>query len=86
MRKGLKRLAYLAKRSPSTCTREDLEWFGPLERNTLLHCVLDCCGSLSVESLSLVQKGLLCNVACLPFYNQGGMYKDTETRHVSPGT
>jgi hypothetical protein len=22
-------------------TREDLEWFGPSERNTLLHCVLD---------------------------------------------
>jgi hypothetical protein len=34
-------------------TREDLEWFGPPERNTLLHYVLDCCESLRAESLSL---------------------------------
>jgi hypothetical protein len=34
-------------------TREDLEWFGPPERNTLLHCVLDCCESLRAESLIL---------------------------------
>jgi hypothetical protein len=47
MRKGLKRFVCLAKRSSSTWTREDLEWFGSPERNTLLHCVLDCCGSLS---------------------------------------
>jgi hypothetical protein len=53
MRKGLKRFACLAKRSPNTRTREDLEWFGPPECNTLLHCVLDCCGSLRAECLSL---------------------------------
>jgi hypothetical protein len=31
-----------------TRAREGLEWFGPLERNTLLHCVMYCliaCGS-----------------------------------------
>jgi hypothetical protein len=67
MRKGLKRFACLAKRSPSTRTREDLEWFGPPERNTLLHCVLDCCGSLRDESLSPLSV-----LRALPFIAQGG--------------
>jgi hypothetical protein len=53
MRKGLKCFACPAKRCLNTRTHEDLEWFGPLERNTLLHCVLDCCGSLRAESLRL---------------------------------
>jgi hypothetical protein len=66
MRKGLKRFACLAKRSPNTRTCKDLEWFGPPERNTLLHCVLDCCGSLRAESLSFcwVRVVTLC---ALPF-------------------
>jgi hypothetical protein len=71
-------------------TREGLEWFGPPERNTLLHCVLDWCESLRAESLSLssVYPGVsvlffllsLCNVACLPFYSSRG----ERTRVLSP--
>jgi hypothetical protein len=26
----------------NTRTHKDLEWFGPPERNTLLHCVMYC--------------------------------------------
>jgi hypothetical protein len=64
-------------------TREDLEWFRPSERNTLLHFVLDCCESLRAESLSLSSVCPFCNVACLPFYNsRGGEYKGVEPRYV----
>jgi hypothetical protein len=59
-------------------TREDLEWFGAPERNTLLHYVLDCCESLRAESLSL---SLVCPLVTLhasPFIAQGGAYKGAE--------
>jgi hypothetical protein len=74
MRKGLKRFACLAKRSPSTWTHKDLEWYGPPERNTLLHYVLDCCGSLRVQSLTLSVS------RALPFIAQGGHVQ----RHWTP--
>jgi hypothetical protein len=48
MRKGLSILPIMQDGWMNTRTREGLEWFGPPERNTLLHCVLDCCGSLRV--------------------------------------
>jgi hypothetical protein len=48
MRRGLSVLPVMQDGRMNIRTREDLEWFGPPERNTLLHCVLDCCGSLRV--------------------------------------
>jgi hypothetical protein len=67
-------------------THEDLEWFGPPERNTLLHCVLDCCESLRAESLSLSS---VCvppvTLRAFPFIAQGGAYKGNGPRHVGPG-
>jgi hypothetical protein len=37
-----------------TRAHEGLEWFGPLERNTLLHCELYCSRAcMSLESLRL---------------------------------
>jgi hypothetical protein len=72
MRKGLKRFACLCKRSLSTWTCEGLEWFRPPERNTLLHCVLDCCRRLRAESLSLVWASPLVTLCALPFIAQGG--------------
>jgi hypothetical protein len=84
--KGLKRFACLAKRSSNTLTREDLEWFGPPERNTLLHCVLDCCGELKLGvSLNDLRLSPLTLHASL-FIVQGGMYKGSELRHVGSGT
>jgi hypothetical protein len=65
--------------------REDLEWFRPPERNTLLHCVLDCCGSLRAESLSLCSSFRV-SLHASPFITKGGTYKGTEPRHVGPGT
>jgi hypothetical protein len=50
------------------------------ERNTLLHYVLNCCGRLRAESLSLSVS------RALPFIAQGGTYKDTEPQHVGLGT
>jgi hypothetical protein len=43
-RRGLS--VFLATRlvDQHTRAREGLEWFGPLERNTLLHCVMYCLG------------------------------------------
>jgi hypothetical protein len=52
-------------------TREDLEWFGPPERNTLLHCVLDCCESLRAKSLSLSSVYVV-TLHTSPFIAQGG--------------
>jgi hypothetical protein len=44
-RRGLS--VFLATRlvDQHTGTREGLEWFGPPERNTLLHCVMYCLGA-----------------------------------------
>jgi hypothetical protein len=42
MRRGLSVLLVSWKMGRSTRTHKDLEWFGPLERNTLLHCVMYC--------------------------------------------
>jgi hypothetical protein len=66
MRRGLSVLPVMRDGWTNTRTREGLEWFGPPERNTLLHCMLDCCGSLRVWV------NLCCNVACLPFYSWRG--------------
>jgi hypothetical protein len=55
-----------------TRAHEGLEWFGPPERNTLLHCVMYCLRRL-YELMSVCLKlGLrapLCNVVCLPLYS-----------------
>jgi hypothetical protein len=40
MRRGLSVLPVSWIRDEHTRTHEGLEWFGPPERNTLLHCVL----------------------------------------------
>jgi hypothetical protein len=50
MRRGLSVLPVSRENGMNTRTHEGLEWFGPPERNTLLHCVLDCCRSF--ESLN----------------------------------
>jgi hypothetical protein len=47
-RRGLSVLLVTRLVDKHTRAREGLEWFGPLERNTLLHCVMYCliaCGS-----------------------------------------
>jgi hypothetical protein len=63
-----------------TRTHEGLEWFGPPERNTLLHCVV------LLVSLSL-NESPLCNVTCFPFYSsRGARTTGTEPRHVGLGT
>jgi hypothetical protein len=53
------------------------------ERNTLLHCVLDCCESLRAESLSLSLSKCVRPFVTLhasPFIAQGG----ARTRVLSP--
>jgi hypothetical protein len=53
---------------------KDLEWFGPPERNTLLHSGLDYCESLRVESLSVLEPKRACVVTLRipPFYSSRG--------------
>jgi hypothetical protein len=48
MRRGLIVLLVTRLVDEHTRAREGLEWFGPPERNTLLHYVMYCCGSLRV--------------------------------------
>jgi hypothetical protein len=59
----------------NTRTRKSLEWFGPLKRNTLLHCVLYCLreskcvlDDLGLRILSFV------TLHAPPFIVQGGVY------------
>jgi hypothetical protein len=47
MRRGLSILLVVRFGNEHTRTRKSLEWFGPPERNILLHCVLYCFVSLS---------------------------------------
>jgi hypothetical protein len=42
MRRGLSVLLVRDWGDEHTKTRKGLEWFGPAQRNTLLHCVLYC--------------------------------------------
>jgi hypothetical protein len=44
-RRGLSVLLAMRLVDPHTRAREGLEWFGPPERNTLLHCVMYCLGA-----------------------------------------
>ena len=44
-RRGLSVLLATRLVDQHTRAREGLEWFGPLERNTLLHCVMYCLGA-----------------------------------------
>jgi hypothetical protein len=44
-RRGLSVLLATGLVDQHTGTREGLEWFGPPERNTLLHCVMYCLGA-----------------------------------------
>jgi hypothetical protein len=86
MRKGFKRFTCPAKRLLSTWTREDLEWFGPPERNTLLHCVLDCCGSSRVRALRLSVSKRACVVTwyASPFIAKGGHVQGYWARACGP--
>jgi hypothetical protein len=67
----------------NTSGHEDLEWFGPLEGNTLLHCL---CVVLSLRKLVSLSESvcelesLPCNVVCLPFYSS----REAHTRMLSP--
>jgi hypothetical protein len=80
----------------NTRTHKSLEWFGPPERNTLLHCALywawELVWTCEFESLSVLEHLswiCLATSCALPFIAQGGLggtYKDTEPRHVGPGT
>jgi hypothetical protein len=45
-RRGLSVLLVTRLVDQHTGARKGLEWFGPPERNTLLHCVMYCFGSL----------------------------------------
>jgi hypothetical protein len=42
MRRGLSVSLVSRENGKNTRTHKDLEWFRPLERNTLLHCVMYC--------------------------------------------
>jgi hypothetical protein len=53
-----------------TGARKGLEWFGPPERNTLLHCVMYCFGSLYELVSVYLRLCLPYNAACLPFYSR----------------
>jgi hypothetical protein len=44
-RRGLSVLLATRLVDQHTRAREGLEWFGPPERNTLLHCVMYCLGA-----------------------------------------
>jgi hypothetical protein len=44
-RRGLSVLPATSLVDQHTRAREGLEWFGPPERNTLLHCVMYCFGA-----------------------------------------
>jgi hypothetical protein len=64
-------------RGMNTRTRKGLEWFGPPERNILLHCVLYCYESLRAENLCVLEPERACVCLCvtlraLPFIDQGG--------------
>jgi hypothetical protein len=49
MRRGLGVLLTGKENRKNTRTHEVLEWFGPPERNTLLHCVMYClCACMSL--------------------------------------
>jgi hypothetical protein len=61
-----------------------LEWFGPPERNTLLHCELYC--SRACMSLVSVRLRVCVTSYASPFIAEGGMYKGTGPRHAGPGT
>jgi hypothetical protein len=65
-----------------TRAHKGLEWFGPPERNTLLHCVLYC---LRVSE-SKSGKVPYVTLHASPFIAQGGMYKSAEPRHMGLGT
>jgi hypothetical protein len=54
----------------NTRTHRDLEWFGPPERNTLLHCEMYCLWACKYEVWSKI--AWVCNVACLSFYSWRG--------------
>jgi hypothetical protein len=62
----------------NTRTRKSLDWFGPPERNILLHCVLYCLREPKCVPFSTLHAS--------PFIVQGGMYKGSEPRYMGPGT
>jgi hypothetical protein len=71
-RRGLSVLLVTRLVDQHTGARKGLEWFGPLERNTLLHCVMYCFKSLYELVSVCLRLGLSYNDACLPFYSRRG--------------
>jgi hypothetical protein len=71
-RRGLSVLLATILVDQHTRARKGLEWFRPLECNTLLHCVMYCFGSLYELVSVFLRLCLCCNAACLPFYNRRG--------------
>jgi hypothetical protein len=69
-RRGLSVLLVTRLVDQHTGARKGLEWFGPPERNTLLHCVMYCFRSLYELVSVCLRLGLSCNAACLPFYSR----------------
>jgi hypothetical protein len=74
-RRGLNVLLVTRLVDQHTGAHKGLEWFGPPERNTPLHCVMYCFGSLyelvSV-CLRLCRISVPFNVVCPPFYSSRG--------------
>jgi hypothetical protein len=64
-----------------TRAHEGLEWFGPPERNTLLHCELYCSRAcMSLASLRLRVSVMSC---AFPFIVEGGhVQRHPEPRHA----
>jgi hypothetical protein len=89
---GPKRCACYADWWMNTKEHQDLEWFGPPERNTLLHCVLYCLRAwvdvrIPVSLVSVCLLGLVyVTLHASLFIAQGGTYKGAEPRHAGLGT
>jgi hypothetical protein len=62
-------------------TQKDLEWFGPPERNTLLHCEMYCLSLYEYASLRCDLKLRVCVTShASPFIAEGGHAQ----RHWAP--
>jgi hypothetical protein len=71
-RRGLSVLLVTRLVDQHTGARKVLEWFGPPERNTLLHCAMYCSRARMNFVSVCLRLGPFCNTACLPFYSRRG--------------
>jgi hypothetical protein len=74
MRRGLSVLLVSWKSGKNTRTHKDLEWFGPPERNVLLHCVMYCliaCGACETK-IGSKRLSLCVPSHASPFIAEGG--------------